>query len=207
MVVELVSPDFSTDSRAVKPLRISRKLFGQMTRKGVFEPGQRVELLDGRLYEMPAMDHPHRAVLNHVNTLLVKSLPETWHINCQTPIAVNDFGEPEPDFAIVRGGTRDFRDRHPTPADIACLIEISDVTLAHDRRRKLHVYAEAGLREYWIINLVDHAVEVRTEPRPRDGNTRGTYAVLHEYRGEEKVPLRLDGHTIAEFPVTELIPL
>ena len=80
---------------------------------------------------------------------------------------------------------------------------------SHVRREPdlLHVYAEAGLREYWIINLVDRTVEVRTEPRPSEGKIRGTYAVLHEYRGDEKVPLRLNGQTIAEFPVTELIPL
>ncbi len=206
MATDIVPPAAKAVER-VKPMRITRSLFDRMTREGLFRPGQRVELLDGRLYEMPAMDHPHRAVLNHVNTLLVKTLPDGWHVNCQTPVAVDDFGEPEPDFAIVRGGTRGFLDRHPTPADVAFLIEISDVTLAHDRCRKLHAYAEAGVREYWIINLVDQAVEVRTQPRPRSMDTRGDYATVHVYRGEEKVPLRLDGTVVAEFPVTELIPL
>ncbi len=46
-----------------------------------------------------------------------------------------------------------YRDRHPYPEDIFWLIEIANSTLAKDLGMKKDLYADAGIVEYWVINL------------------------------------------------------
>ena len=190
----------------VRRLKFTRDMYHAMAKAGVLPSDRRYQLLDGIIFVMPSMNHPHWLTLNHVDRMLVKLLPEGWCSTCQSPVVTDEFGEPEPDIAILRGSLRDYAVK-PTPADTAIVIEVTDTTGDFDRRRKLAAYAESGIPEYWIIDLARRVVEVRTEPRDRDGGHPGTYAVLREYRSDEKVPLRLDGTLVAETPVTELIPL
>ena len=51
---------------------------------------------------------------------------------------------------------------------ISLVIEISDSTLKYDRETKLSLYAEAGINNYWIVNLVENHLEVYTNPFSRD---------------------------------------
>lgn len=44
------------------------------------------------------------------------------------------------------------------------LIEVSDTTLQFDRERKQEAYSQAGVTEYWILNLRDRQLEVYREP-------------------------------------------
>ena len=53
---------------------------------------------------------------------------------------------------------------HPSPGDVFLLIEVSDSTLLTDREEKLPIYARAGIREAWIINLPERIIEVYTSP-------------------------------------------
>ena len=39
------------------------------------------------------------------------------------------------------------------PEDIFWLIEYSDTTLAKDLKAKQRIYAQAGILEYWVVNL------------------------------------------------------
>ena len=45
------------------------------------------------------------------------------------------------------------------------MVEVADSSLRFDRRQKSRLYARAGLAEYWIVNIVDKALEVYREPR------------------------------------------
>jgi Uma2 family endonuclease len=51
------------------------------------------------------------------------------------------------------------------------VIEVADSTLKYDRRTKLSLYAEAGISNYWIFNLVDNQLEMHSEPyRKQNGS-------------------------------------
>ena len=57
------------------------------------------------------------------------------------------------------------------------MVEVADSSLRLDRRFKAAVYARAGLREYWIVNLVERTLEVHREPgRPSIFRTIGATA-------------------------------
>ena len=48
----------------------------------------------------------------------------------------------------------------------------SDTTVRYDRRTKARLYAEAAVPEYWILNIGENTLEVRTDPA--DGRYRHT---------------------------------
>ena len=78
------------------------------------------------------------------------------------PIALADDSAPEPDIAVVPGARTDYRDAHP--AHPALVVEVAEASLDFDRRDKGSLYARAGIPDYWIVNLVDHVVEVYRDP-------------------------------------------
>ena len=82
---------------------------------------------------------------------------DSWEIELRSakliPITLPNNSEPEPDIAIVRNSSTLYRDRHPYPEDIFWLVEIANSTLAKDLGMKRDLYADAGIAEYWVINL------------------------------------------------------
>jgi len=91
-----------------------------------------------------------------------------FHIRGQKPFILNDYSEPEPDVAVVKGNIRDYTDHHPSTAVL--LVEVTDTTLAYDRLDKAAAYARNAIPEYWILNLRDRCLEVYHRPG------RGAYA-------------------------------
>ena len=87
-----------------------------------------------------------------------------WDVRTQGPIGLDDESEPEPDVAVVPGTLDDYLREHP--ARPVLTVEVSESSLAMDRRHKGSLYARAGLNDYWVVNLVDRVLEVYREPVP-----------------------------------------
>ena len=45
------------------------------------------------------------------------------------------------------------------------VIEVADTSLRFDRQDKAAMYAEAGIADYWIVNLVDEVLEIHRDPK------------------------------------------
>ena len=82
-------------------------------------------------------------------------------IRVQNPITLGD-SEPEPDLAVVK--RQSYREHHPFASDVVLLIEVADSTLQKDREIKLAIYADAGIPEYWIVNIPMQCIEVYAKP-------------------------------------------
>jgi Uma2 family endonuclease len=139
-----------------------------------FFQDRHVELIEGEIYEM-TIDPPHAVAVELLGDVLRRTFGVGYSIRTQQPL---DFGrrtQPEPDAAIVAGSPRDYAQAHPKTARL--IIEVSDSTLRKDRVLKAHIYARAGIADYWIVNLVDRQLEIRRNPGP-DPSRRGrfTYA-------------------------------
>jgi Uma2 family endonuclease len=197
----------TTDLEAVLEIpeslfRMTVEQYHAMIRAGVLGTEDRVELLEGILVRKMSKNPPHRAVVSALVTLMVRALPAGWHYQVQDPITLSD-GEPEPDGAVVRGGPKDYPGGHPTPRDVALVIEVADDSLPIDRGTKLRSYARAGIREYWLVNLIDMAVEVYTRPGKKRG-VPGYAGPVVKKRGEElRVPAEAGGAVIA---VSDVLP-
>ncbi|MGC4046030.1 MAG: Uma2 family endonuclease [Armatimonas sp.] len=91
-------------------------------------------------------------------------IPLNAHLRTENPLLIPSGSQPQPDILVVNGAPRDYLAQHPQPADVLLLIEVSDSTLQTDRSVKSPLYAEAGISEYWILNLQDRQLEVHRTP-------------------------------------------
>ena len=74
-------------------------------------------------------------------------------LSTQDPIQLDDFSEPEPDLAIIRGTILDYVDHHPRPDQVYLVVEVADSTLKKDCEVKDKVYAQAGIADYWVLDV------------------------------------------------------
>ena len=141
--------------------RWQRAEYDRLVDLGVFE-GEPLELIGGELLVAEPQGAYHVSAVGKVEYALRAMLPPSWLVRTQAPISLDDESEPEPDVAVVPGVPGDYRAAHPSQP--ALLVEVSDSSLAFDRGRKGSLYARAGVADYWIVNLVDHTLEIYREP-------------------------------------------
>lgn len=108
-------------------------------------------------------------------------------VSSQDPVRLPD-SEPDPDISLLRPHADFYASVHPQPADIPLIVEVADTSLDYDRDVKRPMYAEAGIVEYWIVNLIHDSLEAYRGPRPD-----GTYQ-------EERVLRRGESTDIAALP-------
>jgi Uma2 family endonuclease len=147
------------------PLRARRWSRGEyegLVDKGFFRSDERLELLDGVLAVREPQGTLHATALVLVRDALLRGFGRKYLVREQSPVALDDASEPEPDFAVVPGRARDYRSAHP--AKPVLVVEVAETSLRIDRQRKSGLYARAGRPEYWILNLVDRVLEVYREP-------------------------------------------
>ena len=147
-----------------------------MVSAGVLTENDRVELLCGRIVPTSPVGRYHAACVSNIQEFFILSFGKDFTWRTQDPVSMLDHSEPEPDFVIARRDDENYAEGHPNKDDIVILMEVSDITLDKDRAHKLPIYAEGGVREYWIINLVERQFEVYTDPSADD--TYGN-AVIH----------------------------
>lgn len=80
------------------------------------------------------------------------------------PVEADNYSEPLPDVMLVSRAQKTAK-RHPFARDAYLIVEIADTTIAYDRGRKLRKYAEAGVSEYWIVNLKENVIELYRSPK------------------------------------------
>ncbi|MBE9098811.1 Uma2 family endonuclease [Vacuolonema iberomarrocanum] len=139
--------------------------YHRMIAAGILTLDDRVELLDGQIVEMVPQEPPHASRVDEGGDYLKQLFAGRAKVRVQLPITLAPGSEPEPDFAIVRIDENRYRDRHPSPDDVLLLIEVSDSTLKRDRDRKAKIYARAGIRDYWIVDINRRQVIVLQDPQ------------------------------------------
>ncbi|WP_373543042.1 Uma2 family endonuclease [Chamaesiphon sp.] len=112
-----------------------------------------VELMDGAIIQMVPEGIAHAFCCRGTAKYLRTILGERAEISEAHPISLPNDSEPEPDIAIIKAPDTLYRDRHPQPDDIFWLIEIANTTLINDLGAKRELYAQAGISEYWVMNL------------------------------------------------------
>jgi Uma2 family endonuclease len=126
--------------------------YHELIAKGILED-RRVELLNGDIVEMPPEGMPHAVYCGRTVEYLRELLRDRAKVRETHPITLPNNSEPEPDVAIVKSPDTQYLAHHPYPEDIFWLIEYSDSTLAKDLNTKQQIYAQAGILEYWVVNL------------------------------------------------------
>ena len=138
--------------------------YHQVVDAGVLDD-QPVELLAGEIVVMSPEGEPHASMSSYAGEYLVGLLWERAHVRQAKPITLAAVSsEPEPDLAIVRRSPQQYRDHHPYPDDVLWLVEYANTSLSKDLDQRKRLYAEAGISEYWVVNLRDMTVLVFRDP-------------------------------------------
>jgi len=135
-----------------QPARFTVDEFMRLNETGVFEKYSKSELLEGEIVVVNAQFSRHARIKSNLMVSLANSLRalgsplDAW---CEVSINLSPDTMPEPDIVLTS-----FRGTGPVPLEtVALVVEVSDATLDIDLGRKLRIYAEASIAEYWVIDL------------------------------------------------------
>jgi Uma2 family endonuclease len=173
--------------------RYRRSEYERMGELGIF--GQsRVELLYGMVVTMSPQGSVHAHAVRRLNMILAPALQGRAEVQVQLPLALSDDSEPEPDVSVVAPG--DYLDELPRTASL--VVEAANDSLQHDRTVKGRLYAEAGIPEYWLVDLERKRVERYLAP------SAGVYTQLTTHGPDETLsPLAFPDVRV---PLAEILP-
>jgi Uma2 family endonuclease len=150
-------------SLAVRPRLFTVEDVDRMTAAGILGPDDRIELIDGELFEVSPQGPLHMALKDLLRERLTHAYREIAYVRDQGPVDLSQRSRPEPDIAVYRGSARDYLARHPRGKDALLVIEVAYSSQEFDRAKAL-LYAAAGVPVYWILDLVARRLDIHEGP-------------------------------------------
>jgi len=159
--------DMAANSVETAPSRpITADEYQRMGRFRIFGPDERVELLNGRIVQIPPIGQPHVYGVISLDELLHQTLGDRAVIMAQGAFRLDPFSEPQPDIAVLCAPRGRYATRLPAPEDVLLVIEAADSSLGYDRGEKLRAYARRAIPEYWIVDIRHERILAFAEPDP-----------------------------------------
>jgi Uma2 family endonuclease len=190
---------FDTVDEPLPRKKFTRAEVERLSADGYFE-GQRYELIGGDLIDKMGQKPPHAVAIQNLFDVLFLIFGIGF-IRGQSSIDVadadRDRNEPEPDIVVTKRPKTHYLDHHPRGEECLLVAEVSDTTLRSDLTRKAALYARAGVREYWVLDLKGRRLVVHRHPRD------GAYHSVQFFSESECVSL--EGRTEI-VRVAELLP-
>lgn len=162
-----------------------------------FLPDGKVELVNGEIWEKMGQGRRHIATV----TWILQALAAVFgleRMQTQSSLPVGEYGDPEPDVALLTGSMDQYLEEEPTLADMLLVVEAADSTLRGDLSGKVIQYGSGGIPEYWVVDIRNRLLHVFREP------TSDGYASVTVLTTEEGVrPLAAPDHVVR---VADLLP-
>jgi hypothetical protein len=115
---------------------------------GLFD--KRTELIYGIIFDMEPITPWQADIVDTLAQSFFEQAHNRFHVRVHQPIDLGPQSQPQPDLVLCR--LERYRDRHPGPADIFLVIEVTDTTLEVGLVGKRALYSVAGIAEYWGID-------------------------------------------------------
>lgn len=113
------------------------------------QDGHRYEIVDGSLHVAPPAPRWHDDLVSSVVTTLRSAAPPGWWVCDRLGVQIGD-SNLVPDVTVLR--PRSSGATWCDPADVGLVVEVeTPETRRYDRVLKPTLYAEAGIREYWLV--------------------------------------------------------
>lgn len=159
----------------IERYRFSLDEYHELVASGFFKREDHIELIEGELIMMPPPSPEHSANSTSLRDKVQRLIPEKLIVRESQPVTIPPDSEPEPDLCIVPRRADYYKTAHPGPKDVLLLIEVSKTSATFDKTTKARVYGEAGILEYWVIEIEQGVVHVFTEPTPQGYRTLRTH--------------------------------
>ncbi|HYD89018.1 MAG TPA: Uma2 family endonuclease [Vitreimonas sp.] len=153
---------------APAPVRMTGTEFDRLMEGGGSAALGRIELRRGVLVQMSPEYLPHgrfKAWLFKTLDAAIAAARSPYAIDIEVTVRFPGRFRPSPDVTVWDGGPL----KGPIPGEKARLcVEVSDDTFADDIGAKRIEYAEAGLPEYWVLDVNARAVHRFWQPHEGD---------------------------------------
>ncbi|MDX1957897.1 MAG: Uma2 family endonuclease [Leptospiraceae bacterium] len=122
--------------------------------------GNSVELVEGVIFQKIPKSPIHRSIVNNLYDLFFPLKKRGFVVQKEDPLTL-ETSEPEPDISVILGTNESFKDKHPNTADL--IVEVSVTSYELDKI-KLKSYANANVKQVWIILPTTKKIEFFTNP-------------------------------------------
>jgi Uma2 family endonuclease len=148
---------------------VTKKLFTvdeyhRMGAAGIFHEDDRVELIEGEVFQMSPIGHRHIVCVNRANTIFIRAFEGRAVISPQNPVRLTDWTEPQPDIVVFKPRVDFYAKKAPLPEDVLFIVEVAASSLSYDRNIKLPRYAAAHITEVWIEDLENDLLHIYRNP-------------------------------------------
>ena len=126
-------------------LRLDVEQYHRLCSSGIIP--ERTELLEGVVVEKMGKSPLHTWTVSFLEDWFRKNLKDGLLLRVEQPLTLGN-SEPEPDLAVVAGHRDDFRQCHPTRAEL--VVEVAITTSELDRA-KSGIYANARVPMYLLV--------------------------------------------------------
>ena len=169
-------------------LALSRRKFTvedyhAMAQAGILAEDDRVELIRGEIVDMSPIGIRHAVCVKRLTALLTELLGRRAIVSVQDPLEVDQETEVQPDIVLLKFRADYYESQAPTSGDALLVVEVSDTTLAFDRRVRVPLYAQAGISDVWLVNLQQGTIEVYAQP------SEGAYLRVQRARRGQQIPV------------------
>ncbi len=182
-------------------VQITKRLFTvteyyQMAQAGILSEDDRVELLEGEIFEMSPISSRHASCVDRLTRLLSERAGGHAIVRVQNPVRLSDYSEPQPDVTLLKLRPDFYKAEHPKSQDVLLLIEVCETSAEFDRQVKVPLYAKAGIPEVWLVDLAREQLEVYRLPAAHG------YGEVHTLTRGQTVTAQL---LPLELPVSEIV--
>ena len=167
---------------SVETRRFSVEEYHLMAEAGILGPDERIELIRGVVHTMSPKGRAHTVAGARVGRILDRKLKGRASVYPEASLSFPELSsEPQPDVVVCSSPDIDaFGTEASKPL---LVVEVSHSSKRLDLGPKALLYAEAGIPEYWVVDLVDRVLVVFRDPR------NGRYASQSSFQPDGRVTL------------------
>jgi Uma2 family endonuclease len=122
------------------------------------------ELIDGSLILASPKASCHSLVIDVIVAALRRTAPADLRVRREMTVTLGRSQRPEPDLIVIRANAaRNSRQTTYASDDVVLAVEVvSPESRDRDRKRKPELYAEAGIRHFWLVENDQHKPVLQT---------------------------------------------
>lgn len=150
----------------------------RMQAAGILDEDARVELIDGGLVEMASEDAPHTRAKMQIAKAFLAQAGQSLEVIVDSTLRLAPTYAPDPDLYVYDANLA--LDR-VNGANVGLVIEVAQSTVSKDLSIKAELYAQHGVRDYWVVNVNTNTVTVH---RDLSG---GVYRAITQYSARDTV--------------------